>query len=154
MKHKGDGIFSGKVTVAEDVQITGQLTVGGDRIRGVLQSKGASWVRPAGPLQLPVNQVPVVIPREAELQSAFVTTLGGPGSCNISVWKDNISNYPPTVAGDITGGNNIVITNGLVLKDNLVGWQKTLLPDDVVLFTLSGVSTFSSVFVTLIMKEL
>lgn len=148
MKHRGDGLFSGSVQVANT------LHVAGERIRPELHVRGGSWVRSVNAISTPVNDVPIYIPRNSQLISAHVVTQGGTGSCNIDVWKSSFADYPATSGNSITGGNNLVITSGTTTQNlTLTGWTTSINAGDVIIFHLNSSSTFTAIFVSLIMKE-
>lgn len=119
------------------------------------QPPGAYWLTiGGGVVVLPVNAVKKVINAAGAIKRVLVLTDGGPGSLRIKVWKANVSSHtPPVVTDDITGGNDVVITSASSLDDStLAGWTKTLLEGDVILFTLSNTSNFTSVSISLILQ--
>lgn len=128
-------------------------TNGTNGAAGVGRPLGAYFLGTASgvAVALPVNAVENLVPSACTIQEVIVLTKGGTGSCTIKVWKANISaHYPPVVTDDITGGANVVISSGTTHQDStLSGWSKTLAQDDVILFTLSATSTFTSILIAI-----
>jgi len=120
---------------------------------GAQQPPGAAWsnIIFGSPLQTPTNPVPRLVSGTYNIQECVVLTEGGVGSCVISLWKANLSaHYPPNVGDDITGGHNIAIAGGTFLRDStLAGWTLGLAQDDVLLFSLQSVATFSYIAIQL-----
>lgn len=114
---------------------------------GAQQPPGAAWstLIPGNVLQTPTNPVPRSISGTYVIKELIV--LGDQiGSCVINIWKSNIitGHYPPVSGDDITGGNNVVVAGAIKLVDStLTGWTTTLAQDDILLFSLASVSTFT-----------
>lgn len=111
---------------------------------------GAQWVSVpfTGAISLPTNPVLNSYDSIGTIRSIRIYTEGGTGSLTINVWKAPAGTFP-TVANDITGGANVVITGGTSYFDNtLSGWTTSVSADDAVLFTLAAVSgAFTGIWV-------
>ena len=110
------------------------------------QQFGAYWISLAGGLTTS-NAVERVMNAAGTIKEVIIVTKGGVGSCTIAIWKAALSShYPPTVADDITGGTNVVLTSGITHDDStLSGWTTSFAQDDVFLFTLLSTSVFTTV---------
>jgi hypothetical protein len=114
---------------------------------------GAYWVTlGGGAVTLPLNSVKKVMNATGTFKRVIVYTDGGPGSCAIKIWKANItSHYPPVVTDDITGGANVVISSASTYDDStLAGWTTSFVAGDIILFTLSATTNFTTVGISLL----
>lgn len=136
-------------------QVYGAKVVGGAQkgatgpigATGAQQPPGAAWstLIPGNVLQTPTNPVPRLI-TGTYLIKELVVVGDQVGSCVINIWKSNIisGHYPPVSGDDITGGHNVVLAGVQKLVDStLTGWTTTLAQDDMLLFSLASVSTFT-----------
>jgi hypothetical protein len=117
------------------------------------QPPGAYWVTlGGGAITLPLNAVEKPINATGTIKRCIVYTKGGTGSCTIKIWKANItSHYPPISSDDITGGANVVISSGTTHDDStLSGWTTSIAAGDILLFTLSATSTFTTIGISLL----
>lgn len=115
---------------------------------------GASWVRGSGVIAVPVNDVSIYIQNASIILGVSVMTTGGVGSCVVDIWKDAIANYPPTVADTITAAAKPTISGGLThVNTTLTGWTTALAAGDTVTFHLDSSSVFTSIFITLQLRE-
>jgi hypothetical protein len=110
---------------------------------------GASWGSATGsPITLTgILPVPRPIGAACTIKEVLILTTGGTGSCTIAIWKANLSaHYPPVIGDDITGGVPPAISAGVTYRNStLSGWTTTIAQDDVLYFTLTATSTFTSV---------
>lgn len=112
--------------------------------------RGATWVNGAGAVTTPAVDVPVLIPFTGTIREVVILTRGGPGACEIDVWKKAVTSYPPTVADSITATNYPVIAAGNSFRDTtLSGWTTAVTLDDVLMFHLRSSSTFTEVSIQL-----
>lgn len=114
-------------------------------------TREASWTNALGAISIPINSVIRLCGAERKIKEVIVLTQGGPGSCTVKIWKANLSNhYPPVAGDDITGGTNVVLSSASTYQNStLSGWNVDLAKDDVFLFTLSASATFTNVTISL-----
>ena len=107
--------------------------------------KGAAWIsNSSSQMSNDTNTVDVLFPFACTLKEVSIQTAGGPGSCAVDVWSSTVANYPPTAAGDITGGTPPAISSGSSYDNGaLSGWTTAIAAGTIIRFTLASVSTFT-----------
>ena len=72
------------------------------------------------------------------------------GSTSIDIWKDTESNFPPTSADTITGGNYAYLLNQTINSDNtLSGWTTNFSANDIFAFEVISVSGVNDINLTI-----
>ena len=118
----------------------------------VVISRGATWTGVPFPtaVSAPAINVPAIVPYACTLKEVIILTQGGPGSCQVDIWKAPIGSYPPTSANSICGGTLPQISTGTVYDNTtLAGWTTAFSLDDVLMFHLVSSSVFTEVAVQL-----
>lgn len=135
----------------------GRLGMPGRRgLPGYGRPLGAYFVAPfGGAVTVPVNAVENFINAQCTLRGIYIATKGGPGTCQLSLWKSNFvtGHYPPVIGDDITGGVNPSIIGGSTyINTTLSGYITTFSEDDLLLIGLVSSSGFTSVEISLKVK--
>jgi hypothetical protein len=138
------GTYANPVTLTVDAQ--GRIT---SVATGGVFMPGASWGSATGSALTLTGILPVPRPlgSACTIKEVLILTTGGTGSCTINIWKANLSShYPPVSGDDITGGVPPAISGAATYRNStLTGWTTTIAQDDVLYFTLTATSTFTSV---------
>lgn len=72
------------------------------------------------------------------------------GSTEIDIWKDTISNYPPTSADTITGNNRPYLNSQNVrTSGSLTGWTTSFSTNDVFVFNVISATTITKLNLTI-----
>ena len=76
------------------------------------------------------------------------------GSIVVDIWKDTLTNYPPTVADTITASAKPTISSATYSEDTtLTGWTTTINADDVLLFNVDSITSIVSCTLKLKVKR-
>ena len=76
------------------------------------------------------------------------------GSIKVDIWKDSYTNYPPTDADTITGGNEPEISSGIKDQDStLTSWTTSLSAGDILRINVDSVSTIQRCTLSLQIKR-
>lgn len=122
-------------------------------IEFVTVPRGATWTDPSGAaVAAPAGPVFLYFPAAATITGVTITTLGGPGDCEIDIWKAPIGSFPPTVADSIVNGNYPAISADESYRDtSMTGWDTVAVDagDVVALYLNSTSGDFTSIFVSL-----
>jgi hypothetical protein len=115
----------------------------------LVYTKGATWVRGDGlDLEVPANDVFVACQGTGEITKVTIVTEGGPGSCVIDIWRDELADFPPTVADSITAAAKPTISSDDTYEDStLTGWDTAVIAGNILAFHLESVSGFSMVHI-------
>ena len=77
-----------------------------------------------------------------------------PGSIKVDIWKDNYTNFPPTNADSICGGNEPEIAAAQKYRDTtLTAWTKALTEADIIAFNVDSVLTIQRCTVILMVEK-
>src|SRR3990172_12371914 len=114
-----------------------------------------SWIDDAAPLVAAgLNPRFVLVPYNAEVLAAYLLTNGGAGSCVVDIWRDTLTNFPPTSGDSITAASLPTISSGASYYDEaLTGWTKNIVKNDIIGFNVDSTSTFETITAGLIIKE-
>lgn len=151
------GLFAAGVTGGD--QGVGTINALGLFVNGVAVTTptvlpiGGGWGTSNGTtaLALPIGQFLRGVSGAYTLKAVRIETLGGPGNCVVNIWKANrTAHFPPVVTDDITGGVSPSISGGSVYFNNtLSGWTTAIAAEDIFLFTLASVLTFTYIAISL-----
>lgn len=112
-------------------------------------TRGATFVS-ATEVEVPTNDVAVVVPVNSVIIRATILTTGGTGSCVVDVRKDTYANFPPGGGDSICGAAKPTISAGIKTQDStLTGWTTSVAAGDVLLFVLESADVFTSIAVSL-----
>jgi hypothetical protein len=140
------------VTSLEQITCAAIVRVGVTAAPTIL--RGATWVRSSGDIALPVNDVHIRCPVKGVITGVDVSTIGGPGSCVIDVWKDTDANYPPVVGDSICASAKPTISAASKYSDTtLTGWTTAVAAGDWLVFHLESTSGFQAIFFQLRIQE-
>jgi hypothetical protein len=115
--------------------------------------RGASFTGFNAPIYTPVNDVSITIKEDCYIRRVVMLTKGGIGDCVVDIWKEEYADYPATVAETICAATKPTIVDGIKYKDvTLTDWDTALSADDTVTFHLESSSTFTAIFVFLILE--
>jgi hypothetical protein len=91
----------------------------------------------------------LVIPYDMTITGWYLTA-DQTGSIVIDIWKDTYANFPPTVAGTITGTEKPTITASNKAQDlTLTSWTTTISAGDVLRFNVDSVTGIQRVTLVL-----
>ena len=77
-----------------------------------------------------------------------------PGSIKVDIWKDTYTNFPPTNADSICGGNEPEIAVAQKDRDTtLTDWTKSISEGDIIAFNVDSCTTITRCTVTLGVKR-
>jgi hypothetical protein len=94
--------------------------------------------------------IPRLINGPCTLKEVVILTEGGPGSCQIDIWKANLSAHYPPVLADSIFTTLPAISSGTLYQDSvLTGVTTALTSDDVLLFHLLSSTNFTLIQVQL-----
>lgn len=117
--------------------------------------RGATWVRASDAIETPVGDVDVYIADSVAIVGIIILTDGGPGDCEVDIWRAGYASFPPTVADTIFASALPEIVGGDKYADSvLAGVSVNCSAGDVLRFHLVASSTFTRVSVFLIMRPL
>jgi hypothetical protein len=147
--------FEGAVVESETGGVAVVVIPGGEGPTGPTGGTppGAYWIAiGGGAVTLPVNAVERVMNASGTIKRIIIVTKGGPGNCTINIYKANItSHYPPVSGDDITGGDPPKITGASTYDDStLSGYTTAFAVGDVFLFTISAITNFTSIGISLL----
>lgn len=117
--------------------------------------RGGSWVKSSGAIATPVNDIDIYIAEDLDLVEVVILTEGGTGSCVVDIWKDTYTNFPPTDADSITGGNEPEISSGVKSSmTTFTSWTDTsFVAGDILRLHLDSSSTFTRISVYLVFSK-
>jgi hypothetical protein len=125
-------------------------TAGANGVSTAIQS--AVWNSTGGAVPV-ASAVPqdIIVPYTCTLREVYILTQGGPGSCTVTLWKVALGSFPPTSAGDMTGGTPpaIASSSSPYANTTLTGWTTSLTLNDVIRVTLSSNTNFTSIKICL-----
>lgn len=112
-------------------------------------NKGANWVSTSA-LTTGANVVYVNCPVAGTINRARIVTSGGPGSCQLDVWKAPFGSFPPNSGQSIVAATPPKITSSVTYADaTLTGWTRQVNAGDVLAFVITSVSTFTQIQIVL-----
>jgi hypothetical protein len=122
-----------------------------------VRAERVTWVSPSPDVELvnTVNRVDLVIPYAGTVVGAVVTSLGGPGSAVIDIWKDTYANWPPDVDDSILASAKITLSTESKYQNNDpagTGWETAIAAGDILRFNLESVDVFTALFITLLIR--
>ena len=87
----------------------------------------------------------ITIPFNCQVDSWYITA-DQVGSVVIDVWRDSLSNFPPTVADSITGLEKPTLSASAYNSDtNLTSFTRSLYQNDVIRFNVDSISSLTRV---------
>lgn len=111
---------------------------------------GATWDAGLAVLTAPASDVVKRCAVAGTIRSVTVLTGGGPGSCQIDIWKAPYGGYPPVLANSITGATPPTVTSGIKTQDGvLAGWKTSVSAGDILLFHLVSTTNFTNIHIEL-----
>lgn len=114
-------------------------------------ARACTWVSSVA-LSVPVNAVPFYVTKAAIIKGVVILTHGGNGACVVDIQKAAFASYPPTTS--ICGGNKPTISGAKTLLDTtLTSWTTAISAGDVLLFKLDSTSTFTAIFISLLLED-
>ena len=97
--------------------------------------RGATWIGGGSAIAPPTTDVAIYVTEDCTIQSVVLLAQGGPGNCQIDVWKSTVAGYPTTAAASICGGNKPrIVSDDNYTDTTLTGWTTTLGAGDVLTF--------------------
>ncbi len=116
-----------------------------------IYTKGGAWSNDASPIvAADANVVYIQAETTGTITKATILTVGGPGSCQIDVWKASYASFPPTVANTITAAALPTVTASNKATDStLTGWTTAVTAGDILAFKLNSSSNFTNISIQL-----
>lgn len=128
-----------------------------DSVTPAVFIRGATFIGPSPttPIALPVNNVPVIVPEDCNIEKVVILTDGAaPGSCVLDIWKTPFGSFPPNGGNSIVGSSPPTITAGIDYMDaTLTGWTTALTADDTLFFHLVSTSVFKVIALSLYLRN-
>lgn len=115
---------------------------------------GATWSNGANVLTNAVNKVNAIVVEDAVIESWYLITDGGNGSCVVDVRRIPVTEYPPLVTDTICGGEKPSLSVQTAATDpSLTAWDVNCTAGDVLQFVLESTSTFTMVQIILVLRK-
>lgn len=110
-----------------------------------------TWVRGGGSaIAVPIIDIPAAyFPVGAEITGAVILTQGGPGSCEIDLWKTPIGSFPADVGDSICNGSEAVLSTDQAGIVDVSAWDLAIAAGDTITAHLVSNSNFE--LITLIL---
>lgn len=127
---------------------------GGGGAAGSVNQHKFTFVRGGGlAIEAPVVDVPsAYFPVAATIKGAIILAHGGPGSCEIDLWKTSIGTYPPTVANSICNGAPASISSAHAANVNVSEWNLAINAGDTITAHLNSSSAFDLITMILLVE--
>lgn len=113
--------------------------------RAPVITRVATFVNSLG-ITIPINDVFLDMATAGTIIAVRLLTQGGPGNCEVDLWKAPFASFPPVLANSITAADLPTITAGDSYEDTLLtGWTTAVAAGDVIAVHLDSVLDFTVV---------
>lgn len=117
--------------------------------------RSCTWTRNGQAISVTgINDGDSYVSESCEIIQIVILTYGGPGSCQVDIWRAAYGSFPPTVANTIFSSGKPAISNANSYSDTtLTGVSKNCSAGDVLRWHLDSNSVFTRVTAFLVMRE-
>lgn len=77
------------------------------------------------------------------------------GAVVVDLWKDNYTNYPPSISDSICASAKLTLSSAIKTQDlTLTGWDRLLNAGDIIYFNIDSVTTIKKLLISLTVSRI